>query len=115
MKPISYEEARKHGIVAKADPSIGAKGPRYRCVKHSPDLGPSVMSIDYEVGYASHSLRVSPGYDTIGQSEEIAISRGGNTVVIPREFAADVALAMSQLGGSDMLNRPFAVSPKHAT
>ncbi|MGO3342106.1 hypothetical protein ACTXJG_08350 [Glutamicibacter arilaitensis] len=109
MKPISFKEARKQGIKAEANIKSGSL---YRRVVGSGIVSPDLFRIDYEIEGVPHVLEVSPGRDSIGQSEEIRITHGEGSVVIPREFAAAVAKAMSKLGGRTMENSKFKVRKK---
>ncbi|MEU4014259.1 hypothetical protein AB0E56_03245 [Microbacterium sp. NPDC028030] len=106
INPISFKEARQQGRVAPASMDTG---PLYRCVNHAGETRDGGFCIEYEVRATAHTIEVGKGYDPIGQSEEIILSHGGSSVIIPREFAGAIAEAMSQLGGRHMDNSPFII------
>lgn len=110
IKPISFKEARKQGRATPGHQKKGlVSGPRYRFLNRAEELRPDVFCIEYEVEETVHAIEISSGYDPIGQSQEIVISHGGSSVIVPREFAAVVAQAMGQLGGRHVDNSPFVV------
>lgn len=109
ITPISFEEAQRQGRVAPVSKGFLDSGPRYRFVNWSGEPRSDVFCIEYEVRATAHAIEVSAGYDPIGQSQEIVISHGGSSVVVPREFAGAIAEAMGQLGGRHMDNSPLLI------